>query len=269
MKDDRGVQYHIHCKKGDVGRYVFLPGDPARSEIIARKFDEHWKVAENREFVTYSGMVDGVKVSVTSTGIGGPSTAIAVEELIEIGADTFIRVGGGGGMQPEVKAGDLVIATSAVRDEGTTQWLIPMEYPAVADHDVVSALIQAAENLKKAHHMGISVSKAAFYGQEFFRDTYPSGNELDNRFQTWVKGNVMVDEMEAAVIFVLASIKRKRAGCIITCGGTPDMAERKEKKSIIESVYSKADAIDVAIESVRILAKRDKEKSKRKTDRVS
>lgn len=266
MKDDKGVQYHIHCKEGDVGRYVFLPGDPARSEIIARKFDEHWKVAENREFVTYSGLVDGVKVSVTSTGIGGPSTAIAMEELIEIGADTFIRVGGGGGMQPEVKPGDIVIATSAVRDEGTTQWLIPMEYPAVATHDVVSALIQAAENLKKPYHVGISVSKAAFYGQEFFRDAYPSGSNLDDRFQAWVKGNVMVDEMEAAVIFVLASIKKKRAGCIITCGGTPEMVGKNTKKNAIESIYSKAEAIDVAIESVRILSKWDQKREINKTN---
>jgi uridine phosphorylase len=260
MKDSKGVQYHIHCKEGDVGRYVFLPGDPARSEIIAKKFDKYWKVAENREFVTFTGLVDGVKVSVTSTGIGGPSTAIALEELSEIGADTFIRVGGGGGIQPNVNVGDLVIATSAVRDDGTSQWYIPMEYPAIASHDVVSALIQSAEDLKKKYHVGITLSKAAFYGQEFHREIYPSKNDLNNRWNAWIDGDVLVAEMEAAVIFVLASIKRKRAGCIIKCGGNPVIAEADEGKNPIASVYSKEEAIEVAINCIRILSEWDKKK---------
>lgn len=257
MKDNQGLQYHIHCKEGDIGRYVFLPGDPARSVQIAEKFDEYWKVAENREYVTYTGLVDGVKVSVTSTGIGGPSAAIAVEELAEIGADTFIRVGGAGGLQPHIKRGDVMIANAAIRDDGTSQWFIPMEFPAVAAHDVVSALIAAAKNLNKKYHVGITNSKAAFYGQEFNRADYPSGQKLEARWNAWVNGKVMACEMEAATIFILASIKGLRSGCVLTCGGNETSGESAGK----ESVYSKEEAIDVALESVRILSKWDMKKT--------
>lgn len=255
MLDDQGVQYHIHCKEGDVGRYVFLPGDPERSLEIAKEFDEYWKIAENREYVTYTGLVDGIKVSVTSTGIGGASTAIAVEELSEIGADTFIRVGGGGGLQPNINAGDVMIATGAVRDEGTSQWYVPMEYPAIASHDVVHALIQGAKKLNKKFHVGITNSKAAFYGQEFNRDKYPNYHNLEDRWQAWIKSNVMACEMEAAVIFILASIKGLRSGCILTSGGNTTLYENAEEKK--KSVYSKEESIKVAIEAVRLLSSWD------------
>lgn len=262
MEDSEGRQYHIHCRQGDVGRYVFLPGDPARSSLIAAKFDQHWKVVENREYVTYTGTVDGHKVSVTSTGIGGPSTAIAIEELSRIGADTFIRIGGSGGMQPEVVPGDLVIATASVRDEGTSMWYIPMEYPAVASYDVVSAMIQAAEKLNKKYHVGIVNSKAAFYGQEFNRNEFPSYDFLDNRWKAWIRGGVLAAEMEAAVIFVLASIKRMRGGCILVIGGNQEIVKDIDQYRPMKSIYSKEEAIEVGIESVRILAKWDEEKKK-------
>ena len=148
--DENEVLYHIQMKKGDVGRYVFLPGDPGRCEKIASYFDDPKLVAYNREYKTYTGTLLGEKVSVTSTGIGCPSTAIAVEELIMLGADTFIRVGTSGGMQPHQKPGDLAIVTAAIRDEGTTMHYMPPEFPAVANVDVVTALREAAIKTRKS-----------------------------------------------------------------------------------------------------------------------
>ena len=142
------LQYHIQLGKGDVGRYVLLPGDPKRCEKIAAHFDNPVKMADSREYVTYTGYLEGEKVSVTSTGIGGASASIAMEELVKIGADTFIRVGTCGGMQIPVKSGDLVIATGAIRMEGTSREYAPIEYPAVADFHMVQALVQAAKKGK-------------------------------------------------------------------------------------------------------------------------
>ena len=151
---EEGLQYHIGLKKGDVGRYVILPGDPKRCEKIAKHFEDSRFVADNREFVTYTGFLDGQKVSVTSTGIGGPSTAIAVEELVKAGADTFIRVGTCGGMQKQIQSGDTVIALGSVRMEGTSREYAPIEYPAVADFRVVSALAEGARKLGQRYHVG-------------------------------------------------------------------------------------------------------------------
>ena len=136
----KGKEFHIQTTPEIVGKYVILPGDPGRCEKIAKYFDHAEKVAQNREFVTYTGELDGEKVSVCSTGIGGPSASIAMEELIHCGADTFIRVGTSGGMQPEICGGDLVIVTGAIRMEGTSREYAPIEYPAVAHYDVVEAL---------------------------------------------------------------------------------------------------------------------------------
>lgn len=133
--EDASRQYHIQVAKGEVGRYVILPGDPKRCAKIAQYFDDPVLIADNREYVTYTGTFDGVKVSVTSTGIGGPFASIAMEELYRCGADTFVRIGICGGMQPEVKSGDVVIATGAVRMEGTTREYAPIEYPAVANQE--------------------------------------------------------------------------------------------------------------------------------------
>ena len=138
-------EYHVNLTKGDVGEYVILPGDPGRCEKIAQYFDNPVLVANNREYVTYTGTLNGVKVSVTSTGIGGPSAAIALEELVHCGAHTFIRVGTSGGMQKEVLGGDVVIATGAIRLDGTSKEYAPIEYPAVANFDVVMALKESAK----------------------------------------------------------------------------------------------------------------------------
>ena len=246
------VMYHIQMKKGDVGRYVFLPGDPGRCEKIAGYFDDPHLVAYNREYKTYTGTLLGEKVSVTSTGIGCPSTAIAVEELIMIGADTFIRVGTSGGMQPHLKAGDLGIVTGAIRDEGTTLHYMPPEFPAVADIDVVLALREAAQKLGYPHHLGISHSKDSFFGQHQ-PERMPVADRLLSRWKAWVAGGAICSEMEAAAIFVLSSIYRKRSGGIMLIGWNQEGPHPEEHVSDLGPL------IQTAVEAVKILIRRDRE----------
>ena len=236
---DEGLQYHIRMKEGDVGKYVFLPGDPFRTDLIASFFDEPKLVAHNREHKTWTGYLDGVKVSVTSTGMGCPSTAIALEELIHIGADTFIRIGTAGRVCPESydESLDGVICTAAVRDEGTTIHYIPIEYPAVADRHDVDALARAAKARGLNYIEGITQSKDSFYGQHE-PDNMPAAARLHERWTAWERGHVMCSEMEAAALFVISSIRGCRAGAIMDWG---DM-----KKTI-----------GVACDAVRILAKED------------
>ena len=248
---DNELMYHINMKKGDVGRYVFLPGDPGRCEKIAQYFDNPQLVAYNREYKTYTGTLLGEKVSVTSTGIGCPSTAIAVEELIKIGADTFIRVGTSGGMQPHLRAGDLGIVTGAIRDEGTTSHYMPIEFPAVADLDVVLALREAAEKLGNPYHLGISHSKDSFYGQHD-PEHMPVADRLLSRWKAWVQGGTICSEMEAATIFVLCSIYRKRASGIMLIGWNQEGDRPDEHADDLDPL------IRTAIESVKILIEKDR-----------
>ena len=183
---EEGLQYHLQIRKGDVGRYVILPGDPKRCKKIAAYFENPVLVADSREFVTYTGTLDGVKVSVTSTGIGGPSASIAMEELIQCGADTFIRVGTCGGMALDVEGGDIVVATGAIRAEGTSKEYAPIEFPAVADLTVTNALVQAAKNLGKKWHAGVVQCKDSFYGQHD-PEQMPVGDELLKKWDAWMK----------------------------------------------------------------------------------
>ena len=173
----RDLQYHIACQSGDVGDYVLLPGNPDRCEQIAAHFDSPAKVAQNREFTTYTGYLDGVKVSVVSTGIGGPSAAIAIEELVAIGAHTFIRVGTCGGMAHNVTAGNVVIASAAVRYEGTSKEYAPIEFPAVSDYEVLKELAAAADSLGYTKHVGVVQCKDSFYGQHAPK-RMPTSDEL-------------------------------------------------------------------------------------------
>jgi len=205
------TQHHIALGRGDVGRYVLLPGDPGRVEVIARHFDDPRFVASNREYVTWTGTLDGVPVACTSTGIGCPSTAIAVEELAAIGADTFIRVGTSGAIQPDVATGDLAIVTGAIRDEGTSLHYLPPEFPAVADIDVTVALRAGAAKAGYPYRLGISQSKDSFYGQHA-PDRSPMGPELHRRWAAWTAGGAICSEMEAAALYIVASTLRVRAG---------------------------------------------------------
>jgi uridine phosphorylase len=222
MESNDGKQYHIALKKGDVGRYVLLPGDPGRCEPIARLFDNPRHVATNREYVTWTGELDGVPVSVTSTGIGCPSAAIALEELVRVGADTFIRVGTSGHIQKDIKSGDLAIITAAIRDEGTSKHYMPIEFPAVADIDLVMALQRAAKKTGARSRTGITQSKDSFYGQH-----EPArmgvGPDLLNRWKAWEIGGALCSEMEASALFVIASMLRVRAGGVMMVHGVDPM----------------------------------------------
>ncbi len=242
---DPDVQYHVHLKHGDVGRYVLLPGDPGRVPQIAAHFDDAREVAYNREFRTFTGTVGGIKVSCTSTGIGCPSTAIAVEELIKVGADTFIRIGTGGSLQKEVGLGDLCITTGAVREEGTSRQYVPLSYPAVADVDVVTALRQAARQLGHKHHVGISHCKDAFFTEGDC--SLPSEDENRSRWKAWYRSNVISTAMEASALFVVSSIRRVRAGEILAIIGLT-----YDDRPVVAKVGIDA-AIESAIEAVKIL----------------
>lgn len=204
-------QYHIECGVGDVGRYVLLPGDPGRVPLIASFLERAEKIAQHREYTTYTGWLGDTKVSVTSTGIGGPSTAIAVEELAAIGADTFIRVGTSGLMQPFMQSEDLVVVSGAVRDEGTASHYMPMAFPAIADLDVVECLRQACVAAGRRHHVGLSHSKDSFYA-EVQPERMPMADQLQANWKAWVMGGVLCSEMEAATLFVVSSVLHKRAG---------------------------------------------------------
>jgi uridine phosphorylase len=252
--DPDEVMYHVNMKKGDVGRYVLLPGDPGRCELIAGYFDDAHFVTRNREFTTYTGSLLGEKVSVTSTGIGCPSTAIAMEELIRLGADTFIRVGTSGGMQPYLKIGSLAIVTAAIRDEGTSRQYMPIEFPAVADIDVVNALRDAAEQAGASYHLGISQSKDSFYGQHE-PERMPVAAELLGRWKAWQQGGAICSEMEVSTIFILGSIYRKRTGGIMLISGNQESHEPPHQ--------SESDSLNVlirtAIAALKILIAQDKE----------
>ena len=216
------LQHHLHLKEGDVGEYVLMPGDPGRTEVIARHFDNAVHVATNREYVTYTGFLDGVKVSVTSTGIGCPSSAIAMEELVRVGAKTFIRVGTSGSIQPGTKSGELAIVTGAIRDEGTSLHYMPADFPAVAHYEVVQALRKAATDKGLAHRVGISQSKDSFYGEVEPEHSGVTQRLLD-RWKAWEIGGAICSEMEASTLFVVASMLRVRAGGIMVMHGEGEL----------------------------------------------
>ena len=212
-----GKQYHICCGKGDIGKYVLLPGDPFRTDIIAKHFDDPVLVAHNREHKTWTGTLNGEKVSVTSTGMGCPSAAIAVEELIHCGAEVFIRIGTCGRVCPESYDESLegVIITGSVRDEGTTVHYVPIEYPAMADRHVTDALARACAEKGYKFAEGIAQSKDSFYGQHE-PENMPAESRLKERWEAWRRGNVMTSEMEAAALFVISSIRGCRAASIMS-----------------------------------------------------
>lgn len=253
---DLGLQYHLQIRQGDVGRYVIMPGDPKRCEKIAAYFDDARLVADSREYVTYTGYLDGVKVSVTSTGIGGPSASIAMEELVRCGADTFLRIGTCGGMDMDVKGGDVVIATGAIRMEGTSKEYAPIEYPAVADLDVTNALIEAARKSGYTYHAGVVQCKDAFYGQHE-PETKPVSYELMNKWEAWLRMGCKASEMESAALFIVASYLRVRAGSTFLVVGNQERDKAGLENPIVHDTES---AIKTAVEAVRILIKRDGER---------
>lgn len=247
--ENAGKQYHIQVGEGDVGKYVILPGDPKRCAKIAKYFEDARLVADSREYVTYTGYLDGVKVSVTSTGIGGPSASIAMEELVNAGADTFVRIGTCGGMQLDVKSGDVVIATGAIRMEGTSKEYAPIEFPAVANIDVVNALMASAKELGTNFHTGVVQCKDSFYGQHS-PETKPVSYELLNKWEAWKRLGCLASEMESAALFVVASALRVRVGSVFLV-----MANQEREKEGLENpvVHDTDMAVRVAVEALRKL----------------
>ena len=234
---ESGKVYHVDIAPGDIGRYVFLPGDPFRTDLIASYLDDAVLIAHHREHKTWTGYLNGEKVTVTSTGMGCASTAICVEELIACGADTFIRIGTAGTVRDPEDANRYkgCIVTGAVRDEGTTLHYVPEGYPAVADRHVVDALAKAAAARGLKYAEGISQSKDSFYG-EVDPDCSPVGEHLKERWKAWQRGNVMCSEMECAAIFVISSIRKCRASAIMNWG------------NMDETIKTACDAVRIMIE---------------------
>jgi len=245
-------QYHINLEKGDVGEYVILPGDPGRCEIIAGFLDKPEFVAQNREYTTWNGYLNGVKVSVVSTGIGGPSAAIALEELVKCGAHTFIRVGTCGGIDTKVIGGDIIIATAAVRGDGTSKEYLVPDYPAVADFEITYALKRAAEECGLSHHIGVVQSKDSFYG-EVAPETMPVAGQLKERWNCFVNAGCLGSEMEAATLFCVGLTRKVRVGAVLTAIWSIE----RPKRGLSNPEYLSSDrAIKCAVEALKILIKK-------------
>ena len=252
-----GKQYHIGVGPEDVGEYVILPGEPGRVPKIAKYFDNAVKVGESREFVTYTGYLNGVKVSCTSTGVGGPSASIAMEELVACGAKTFIRVGTCGGMQLDVKSGDTIVASGAIRAEGTSKEYAPIEFPAVANVKVANALQDACEKLNVPYHVGVVQCKDSFYGQHR-PESLPNHDELERKWDAWIRLDCKASEMESAALFIVAQYLHVRCGsCFLV------VANQERAKAGLDNpqVHDTDTAIRVAIEALRSLIDEDKAKA--------
>ncbi len=247
--------YHIKLSKENKAKYAILPGDPGRVEQIAQYLDNPREIAFNREYKTYEGYIENEKVLVVSTGIGGPSTAICIEELAQIGVKTFIRVGTCGGMQMNVNPGDVIISNGAIRMEGTSREYLPIEFPAVADFDVTNALVTAAKKLDFPHHIGVVQAKDSFYSQH---DPNSMGvaDELNSKWKAWIKGGCLASEMESAALFIVSAVRNLKAGAVFHCVWNQEQAGRgmpQDKAKIDTSC-----AIRTAIEAIRVLINQDK-----------
>src|SRR4029078_12004977 len=231
-----GVQMHLKIKAGDVPRYVLTPGDPGRIPVIGERWDSYEEVAYFREFRTARGKLNGVELAACSHGIGGPSTDIAVVELSNCGADTFIRVGSCASLQADIAAGDLVIATGALRLTGTVDAYVDKSYPAVADHEVIMALIEAAEELKETYHLGLAASVDSFYAGEV--NPMPGGSwqsKMDTVIERLTRARFANFEMEAATIFTLCQLFGFRGGMICSVGANRVTRERADSADSINS----------------------------------
>lgn len=250
-------QYHLQISEGDVGEYVLLPGDPGRCSLIADRLDEARLIAVNREFTTWTGTLHRTRVSVTSTGIGGPSAAIAVEELSRLGAHTLLRVGTCGSMQRQVRQGNLVVATAAVRDEGTSRQYLPLPYPATAAPEIVRSMCDALRAGSTPYHVGVVHSKDSFYG-ETQPKTMPVEHELLEHWKAWERGHVLASDMECAAIFVVAAVRGLRAGGILLCVNEPPYAITS---STLDAI-AVANLIDAAIASLGVLIAADEDSAR-------
>jgi len=251
--------YHIGLTEPSGAKFTILTGDPGRVESIARRLDSPRFLAQNREYTSWLGELSGESVLVMSTGMGGPSTAIAVEELYRAGVRTFLRLGTCGGMAEQVLGGDVVIATGAVRMEGTTREYVPIEFPAVADLGVTNALVQAAESLGAAWHAGVVQSKDSFYGQHS-PERMPAGRELAEKWDAWIKAGCLASEMETAALFIVCQVLGARAGCALSVLWNQEREKKGLENPMAEGMEKVA---EVVVEAVRRLIKTS-QKEKRK-----
>ncbi len=249
-------QFHIHLTKGEVGRYCILPGDPGRCAAIAAYFDHPEHMAQNREYNSYTGLLLGERVSVVSTGIGGPSAAIAMEELSAIGVESFLRVGTCGGINLNVQSGDLVIATGAIRQEGTSREYAPIEFPAVPNYAMLSALVDAAKQSGAPWHAGVVQCKDSFYGQHS-PERMPVSRALLDRWEAWKRLGVLASEMESAALFTVAAALGVR--CAAAFHVIWNQEREREGLSQEESHDTDA-AIRLGIEALKLLIARDRER---------
>ena len=247
-------QFHIDCTAEDVGRYCILPGDPGRVPAIAALFDDAREVAHNREFCVWTGTLLGERVTACSTGIGGPSAAIAIEELHNCGADTFLRTGTCGGIDLSVQSGDIVVATGSIRYEHTSLEYAPIEFPAVPDYGVTGCLVQATKNLGLPLHTGVVQSKDSFYGQHSPRKS-PVSFELQQKWESWKRLGVKASEMESAALFVVSAALGCRAGACfhVIWNQERETAGLDQKMSTDTSA-----SVRVAVEALKLLIEEDR-----------
>ena len=248
-------QFHVQCTAEDIGHYVFLPGDPDRVPWIASYLENAQKMAQSREFTTYTGTLDGTRVSVTSTGIGGPSAAIAMEELVALGAHTFLRIGTCGGMQPELVPGALIIPTGAIRMEGTSQEYMPLAFPAVPDFGLTEHLVCAARAAAYDYHTGVVQCKDSFYGQHS-PETMPVAPTLLQNWQAWKAAGTLASEMESAALFTVAAARHVRCATIL------QMLWNQERQAVVrDKEHAASDmthAIEVAVAAMRAVIRKNK-----------
>jgi len=244
-------KYHVGLGPGDVGDYVLVPGDPFRTPLIAKHFDDAHEVAFSREYRTFTGRVEGVPVSAMSSGMGGPSVAIGVEELAELGVHTFLRVGTCGAAQPEIKMGDLVIAIGSVRSEGTPDGYVPKEYPAIASLDVTNALVDAATAAGVPYHVGVIRSVDALYS-DLMPERMPRPQHLREELDMWSRAGILSNDMETSTLFVVSRLRKLRAGTINLC---VDELGAGEIHHLDPSYMERM--LEVAIGAIRRLIQRD------------
>lgn len=244
-------KYHVGVAKGEVGDYVLVPGDPGRTPLIAQYLDGAREVAFNREYRTFTGSLAGVPVSTMSSGMGGPSVAIQIEELSELGVHTFLRVGTCGAAQPEIKMGDLVIATGSVRSEGTPNSYVPLEFPAIASLEMVQALMDASAAAGAPFHTGLIRSVDSLYS-DLLPDTMPRAKELHEELEMWARAGVLSNDMESSTLFVVARIRKRRAATINLCVDELGAGEIHH----LDPKYMDR-MLRVAVDALRLLIERD------------
>jgi uridine phosphorylase len=250
VADER--KYHVGLARGDVGEYVLVPGDPFRTPMVAKHLDGAKEVAFSREYRTFTGTVDGVAVSTMSTGMGGPSVAIGVEELAELGVHTFLRVGTCGAAQPEIKMGDVVIAIGSVRSEGTPDGYVPKEYPAIASLDVTNALVEAATAAGVPYHVGVIRSVDALYS-DLMPERMPRPHHLREELDMWSRAGILSNDMETSTLFVVSRLRKLRAGTINLC---VDELGAGEIHHLDPSYMDRM--LNVAVDAIRLLIAKDK-----------